>query len=175
MHVQHVPMVCYHGLYNLYLAMSLPFIIIIDVYKCMVYLCHIFILVKHTIFFVSNAILLFEACYQTHPDNFDLKKIYNIIILTACVFIITGYYCLANSTEYTDKPCPVGHYCPSGTTSSMEFPCWSGSFNPHEYQTNNTACEPCTPGMYCMGNGLQQPTSNCRSVLAVTPLSVMLL
>jgi len=61
-----------------------------------------------------------------------------------------------------DKECPDGHYCPEGTTWANEFSCPEGTFNPLMGQTNESACEPCTGGMYCMGRGLSTPTTNCR-------------
>ncbi|KAI0228985.1 hypothetical protein LSAT2_020568 [Lamellibrachia satsuma] len=80
---------------------------------------------------------------------------------SSCMPCPEGYYCLANSTDYTDKTCPSGHYCPLSTSRSDEYPCPSGSFNPLGGQTNETACKACTPGLYCLGNGLSLPTSNC--------------
>ncbi len=76
-----------------------------------------------------------------------------------------GYYCYGNSTDYVDKPCPVGHYCPEGTADPMMFACPVGTFNPLTMEVNDSACLPCTPGMYCMTSGLENPTGNCRYIL----------
>ena len=76
---------------------------------------------------------------------------------------ITGYYCLANSTEFLPNPCPVGHYCPAGTTYNDEHKCDIGTFNPAATQTNVSACLSCTAGAYCQTQGLAAPTANCSA------------
>ncbi|KAK3579705.1 hypothetical protein CHS0354_031226 [Potamilus streckersoni] len=82
---------------------------------------------------------------------------------STCKNCPAGYYCLANSTDYTDKPCPAGYYCPDGTTRANQYPCSSGTYNPAEKQTNVSACKSCDPGKYCQTTGLQQPTGNCTA------------
>ena len=76
---------------------------------------------------------------------------------------LSGYYCMANATEYLSTPCPMGHYCPNGTTRADEFKCPVGTFNPALTQTNITACFDCTGGMYCQTQGLAGPTGNCSA------------
>ena len=76
-----------------------------------------------------------------------------------------GYYCTVASTtatpmdNITGNICPRGHYCPEGASSPM--PCNSGYFLPYEGAVNITACQLCTPGMYCGGAGLDSSTSFC--------------
>ena len=68
---------------------------------------------------------------------------------------------MGNSTDFIDKPCDTGYYCPNGTTRPDEFPCPAGTFNPDPLQTNITACQSCTPGWYCLGNGNTAPDAEC--------------
>lgn len=83
--------------------------------------------------------------------------------LTNFVYYHSGYFCLANATEYLSNPCPAGHYCPQGTTYSDEYKCPVGTFNTAAGQTNDTACLSCTGGSYCQTQGLAAPTGNCSA------------
>ena len=78
------------------------------------------------------------------------------------ITFLLGYYCLVNSTDYVDKPCPSGHYCPAGTEYSDQYKCSIGTFNPIQLQTDVSACLNCTAGTYCQTTGLSNPTANCR-------------
>ena len=49
--------------------------------------------------------------------------------------------------------CPVGHYCPANT--SDPYPCPAGTYQPAQQRTNETACLPCEPGMYCNETGAE--------------------
>lgn len=90
-----------------------------------------------------------------------IKTVGGLWVSYCCLFL-EGYYCLVNSTDYSDKPCPSGYYCPAGTQSDTENPCPAGTFNPAQMQTNSSACLSCTAGMYCQTTGLSSPTGNCR-------------
>jgi hypothetical protein len=57
----------------------------------------------------------------------------------------------------------LGHYCLLNTTQSKQFPCPPGTFNPKTAQTNRSACINCTPGMYCEGTGNEYPTDKCSA------------
>ena len=49
--------------------------------------------------------------------------------LAQCVDCLEGFYCLENSTDYIQKPCPTGHYCPNATMYATQYPCPIGYFN----------------------------------------------
>jgi hypothetical protein len=57
----------------------------------------------------------------------------------------------------------LGHYCLLNTTQPKQFPCPPGTFNPKTAQTNRSACINCTPGMYCEGTGNEYPTDKCSA------------
>ena len=56
-----------------------------------------------------------------------------------------------------------GHYCLVNTTQPKEFQCPPGTFNPKTAQVNRSSCHNCTPGMYCEGTGNEYPTGNCSA------------
>ncbi|XP_062603182.1 uncharacterized protein LOC134264959 [Saccostrea cucullata] len=97
------------------------------------------------------------------PVECPAGKYQNEIGQSVCKTCPAGYYCLVNSTDYSDKPCPSGYYCPAGTQSDTENPCPAGTFNPATMQTNSSACLSCTPGTYCQTTGLSAPTNNCSA------------
>ncbi|XP_033646870.1 uncharacterized protein LOC117306372 isoform X1 [Asterias rubens] len=80
---------------------------------------------------------------------------------SSCSPCTAGYYCPANTSDPTMYPCSAGYYCPLETGYETEFPCPEGTYNSLTLQQNGTSCELCTPGMYCEGEGLDQPTGNC--------------
>jgi hypothetical protein len=47
----------------------------------------------------------------------------------SCKACPAGYYCISNSTDYSDKSCPSGHYCPTSTEYDTQYPCPVGTFN----------------------------------------------
>ena len=72
-----------------------------------------------------------------------------------------GHYCYANTSDYSPNICPAGYYCPVNTTQPHEYPCPAGTFNNLTAQHDNTACQSCTPGYYCQGDGNDFPTAQC--------------
>lgn len=78
-----------------------------------------------------------------------------------------GYVCTsgANSSRPTDGVtgyiCPPGSYCPQG--SRQETNCPKGTFSNKIGLGNVTECEDCTPGTYCLVDGLTAPSGNCSA------------
>lgn len=66
-----------------------------------------------------------------------------------------------NSTQ--PRPCPLGHYCPNGTRFAAQFPCPVGTFGNVTQLQAAAQCLPCSPGAYCDGPGLVQPTGPCAA------------
>lgn len=81
----------------------------------------------------------------------------------ACKSCPFGYYCYANTSDYSPFLCPGGYYCPVNTTDPHEYPCPAGTFNNLTNMQDNLACLPCTQGMYCQGSGNAYPTGNCSA------------
>ena len=100
---------------------------------------------------------------QTHAlvIIMQLVKLEDATKLELVIYVVPGYYCVVNSTDYSDKPCPSGHYCPENTTQADLNPCSVGTFNPDENQVDINACQDCTGGRYCASTGLSAPTGNC--------------
>ena len=81
----------------------------------------------------------------------------------ACASCPASYYCPSNTSDPTLYPCPEGYYCPVGTAHAYENPCSEGTYNGLPLQQNSSSCELCPPGMYCEGQGLEEPTGNCSA------------
>ena len=73
----------------------------------------------------------------------------------------SGYYCNVGTVSYIPYTCPEGHYCLAGTKDAYQFKCFNGTYNPVVRAEGPSACLPCTPGKYCEGLGLYEPTGNC--------------
>ncbi|XP_070551430.1 uncharacterized protein [Ptychodera flava] len=72
-----------------------------------------------------------------------------------------GYYCSGGNSR-PDPPtaeCPVGHYCEVGT--SVPAACPNGTFSNTTRNTELANCLSCTPGQYCEGEHLSEPTGPC--------------
>ncbi|PIK48634.1 putative multiple epidermal growth factor-like domains protein 11, partial [Apostichopus japonicus] len=59
--------------------------------------------------------------------------------------------------------CPAGSYCPMGTEFGTQYLCPEGTFSNRTSLYNDTQCEPCEPGMYCMGEGNTAPSDVCAA------------
>ena len=72
-----------------------------------------------------------------------------------------GYYCngSASMPGPPDSICPPGHYCTNG--SSVPMPCPRGTFSPTIGNPNVSYCQPCLPGYFCGGTGLDVPEGEC--------------
>ena len=73
-----------------------------------------------------------------------------------------GYYCLPNTTTFY-LVCPVGHYCPPGTEHPYQHPCPKGRYNSLTQRVDVADCEPCPPGKFCKGEGLESPSGDCAA------------
>ncbi len=73
----------------------------------------------------------------------------------------SGYYCVANSSDYSHHICPPGHYCPNATEYDIEYPCPPGTYNPLSGEHDSSACIPCDPGQYCASPALNATTGPC--------------
>ena len=60
-------------------------------------------------------------------------------------------------------PCPVGYYCPPGTSSPSQYPCPNGTFSNLTSLNLESQCWPCTPGSYCLNEGISEPTGLCHA------------
>ena len=78
-----------------------------------------------------------------------------------CTDCPAGYYCYANTSDYTGNSCPPGFYCPQNTEEPFQYPCPEGTFNSQSGRTAADACLPCTPGFYCEGVGNSAVTGPC--------------
>lgn len=82
-----------------------------------------------------------------------------------------GFYCdstLQNDTVCSHGvqnpvPCPAGHFCPNGTKFSSEYGCLRGTFSSQSGLTSSAECSPCSPGMYCLTEGLTTPSGPCQA------------
>ena len=93
-----------------------------------------------------------------------------------CTQCEPGFYCLINSTTFSDAPCPAGFYCPAGTEFAYQFPCPAGTYNNRTMGQSARDCLLCPPGKYCGEEGLSVPSGLCapgyycsRGALAAKP------
>ena len=68
---------------------------------------------------------------------------------TNCTLCPLGYYCVENSTAFSEQLCPPGYYCPVGTSNPYQYPCPKGTYNPVNASHSLTDCLTCPPGQYC--------------------------
>lgn len=105
---------------------------------------------------------------------------------SVCTTCEAGYYCDLNATSqtymYSDRICPAGlecppgmtrapnlvqdkcrkgHYCPKGDVNPYPVPCPNGTFNAEYGLKQVSECQQCTPGMYCIPEGLSSPAGDC--------------
>ncbi|XP_071505045.1 uncharacterized protein [Diadema antillarum] len=70
-----------------------------------------------------------------------------------------GYFCEEGSTTPYRQICPEGHYC--GLATFDPTPCPNGTFFNDTGISTEEECFHCTPGFYCNGLGLVEPTAEC--------------
>ena len=79
-----------------------------------------------------------------------------------CETCPAGFYCPAQTTDFSLNVCPAGYYCPSGTTYSTQYPCSAGTYNPINGAINSAFCVSCDPGKYCSTSGRSSVTGSCN-------------
>lgn len=72
---------------------------------------------------------------------------------------LPGFYC-RQSSRPDQYICPAGHYCPPGT--EVPISCTAGTFSPSVRNSEESDCQPCTPGEFCNGTGLVQTSGKCK-------------
>ncbi|EDO39339.1 predicted protein, partial [Nematostella vectensis] len=76
-----------------------------------------------------------------------------------------GFHCILGSSTPTPndnvkgRRCPEGRYCVSGTKAPENCP--QGTFSNSLGLPAESNCTGCTPGMYCNGTGLTEPSGPC--------------
>ena len=96
-----------------------------------------------------------------YPQGCPAGTYQSLMERSECFTCPAGYYCVANTTTFDSFTCPSGYYCLLGTKHAFEFACPAGTFNNQTAMTNQTACQPCTAGMYCEGEANRFPTGEC--------------
>ena len=72
------------------------------------------------------------------------------IIMKICILEVLGLACI------------IIKICSSfSTTSHNQHPCPPGTYNNVTMATNDKYCLDCTPGMFCEGHGLPEPSGPC--------------
>ena len=75
-----------------------------------------------------------------------------------------GSYCPQGQKGQENKEdCPAGFYCLEQTPSPHYHPCPIGTFSNNTNLSDDTFCEPCTPGFFCATPGLSEPTGLCQA------------
>ena len=95
------------------------------------------------------------------PEGCPPGKYQNMEGQSTCFSCPEGFYCYANTSDYSVNICPSGFYCPLETEFPSEYACPAGSFNNLTGQVDATSCLPCPPGEYCEGTGNTFPTGLC--------------
>jgi hypothetical protein len=105
---------------------------------------------------------------------------------TVCITCAAGHYCDQNTTssdfmnsdricpagvecppgmsqapDLTNDKCRKGHYCPRGDVNPYPVPCPNGTFNAEFGMEAVSDCQDCTPGSYCIPEGLETPAGPC--------------
>lgn len=84
---------------------------------------------------------------------------------TNCTLCPLGYYCVENSTAFSEQLCPPGYYCPVGTSNPYQYPCPKGTYNPANASHSISDCLTCPPGEYCESQYICTCISLCLDVL----------
>ncbi|PIK35708.1 hypothetical protein BSL78_27464 [Apostichopus japonicus] len=71
-----------------------------------------------------------------------------------------SFYCPEGSTRPNQIVCPEGYYCPEATADP--FSCPNGTFSNGTALEDVNDCFLCTPGYYCDGLALTEPTADCE-------------
>ncbi|PIK41162.1 hypothetical protein BSL78_21986 [Apostichopus japonicus] len=71
-----------------------------------------------------------------------------------------SFYCPEGSTRPNQIVCPEGYYCPEATADP--FSCPNGTFSNGTALQDVNDCFLCTPGYYCDGLALTEPTAVCE-------------
>ncbi|CAK8677709.1 unnamed protein product [Clavelina lepadiformis] len=79
--------------------------------------------------------------------------------LAECTPCEPGFYCPAETVDYTRNPCVPGYYCPAG--SSTYVPCPPGSYGTAPQLSSAESCLPCDPGKYCLESGNTTVSGDC--------------
>nr|XP_047130962.1 uncharacterized protein LOC100202447 isoform X1 [Hydra vulgaris] len=82
----------------------------------------------------------------------------NITGQASCFTCPAGFFCLGNE-KYEE--CPKGHFCPENLTYGEQYPCPEGTFKNVTRGHSIDDCKMCTPGMFCRGTGLIEPSGFC--------------
>ena len=98
---------------------------------------------------------------SSYPQGCDPGFYQDMEAMDTCKSCPPGFYCYANTSDYTVNICPAGHYCLLETEHPAQYPCPAGTFNNVTGANNSEECLPCTPGMYCQGQGNDLPTDFC--------------
>ena len=70
-----------------------------------------------------------------------------------------GYFCPEGSTNSSSYLCSTGHYCPA--SSGSPTPCPAGTYSSMKGLARAADCTVCTPGNYCIDEGLSQVSGLC--------------
>lgn len=84
---------------------------------------------------------------------------------TNCTLCPLGYYCVENSTAFSEQLCPPGYYCPVGTSNPYQYPCPKGTYNPANASHSISDCLTCPPGEYCESQYICTCINLCLDVL----------
>ena len=105
--------------------------------------------------FCPNGTSLPQGC---SPGSYN-----NLTGQSKCTVCPAGFYCTANTSDFTYNICPEGYYCPAGTVTALSHPCPAGTFNSLSAQMSLSSCVECPPGRYCEGKGLSGATGPCNA------------
>uniref|UniRef100_A0A8C8VT86 Predicted gene 9195 n=2 Tax=Peromyscus maniculatus bairdii TaxID=230844 RepID=A0A8C8VT86_PERMB len=83
----------------------------------------------------------------------------------SCEVCPMGFYCEASSTDLVTMALAYASKTISfpGSHSATARPCPQGTFGPRPGATTELDCEPCPAGMFCVSQGLTQPSGLCHS------------
>ena len=63
--------------------------------------------------------------------------------------------------DLVQDKCRKGYYCPRGDVNRYPVPCPNGTFNEEYGLKQVSECQACTPGYYCVPEGLETPAGDC--------------
>lgn len=125
----------------------------------------------------------FDFCSHSLNETFDsFKSWFHLTFVfsdstgqTNCTLCPLGYYCVENSTAFSEQLCPPGYYCPVGTTNPYQYPCPKGTYNPVNASHSLTDCLTCPPGQYCESECVIDVKKTQKTCMKQAPLNVVII
>lgn len=105
-----------------------------------------------------------EVCSACEPGRYCNTNATSYDLMWNTLICPAGTECPGGMEHVPDlviDKCRTGHYCPKGDVNAWPVPCPVGTFNEFFGLTQESECQQCTAGYYCIPSGLSWPAGPC--------------